>query len=132
MASCCCGESSSCCTVCRISQCSMEQINPDYPSVSSPPDQILRLASSANIIEIPFDRLSLRFYHQMLQEYFVARQPIKRNPFDLADLWSWPCLEKDMPLWEPPDLNTDLLPPPPKLGGKRLLYCRVSKIGGGF
>ena len=92
MASCCCGESSSCYTVCRISQCSMEQINPDYPSVFSPTNQILRLASSANIIEMPFDRLSLRFYHQMLQEYFVARQPIKRNPSDLADVWSLPCL----------------------------------------
>ena len=91
MASCC------CCTVCRISQCSMEQTNPDYPSVSSPTDQILRLASSADIIEMPFDRPFLRFYHQMLQEYFAARQPIKRNPSDLADIWSLPCLENDMP-----------------------------------
>lgn len=92
------------------------EINPDYPAVPSPPDQILNLAASANILEMPSDRSSVRFYHQLLQEYFAARQLLKRDPAGLANLWEWPWPEEDMPTWERPEKNYDPLPPPPPTG----------------
>ncbi|GAB4452570.1 MAG: hypothetical protein Kow0031_34990 [Anaerolineae bacterium] len=42
------------------------------------PDRILTLAAGANIIELPVDRGSVRFYHQLLQEYFSARELLRR------------------------------------------------------
>jgi hypothetical protein len=49
------------------------QTDPNWPPRPSPPDQVLKLAADANIIEMPVDRSSVRFYHQLLQEYFTAR-----------------------------------------------------------
>jgi len=50
------------------------QLDPGWPPVPSPPDRVLRLAASARIVEMPVDRSSMCFYHQLLQEYFAARE----------------------------------------------------------
>jgi hypothetical protein len=72
-----------------------EQGQPDlnWPPVSSPPDQLLKLAASGHIIEMTADHSSLRFYHRLLQEYFSAYEMLKRDPDALSDLWRWPWLE---------------------------------------
>jgi formylglycine-generating enzyme required for sulfatase activity len=92
------------------------QLDPDWPPVPSPPDQVLKLAASANIIEMPVDRSTVRFYHQLLQEYFAARQLLKQDPASLTERWRWPWLETEMPLWVRPEDNYDPLPPPPPTG----------------
>jgi formylglycine-generating enzyme required for sulfatase activity/class 3 adenylate cyclase len=91
-------------------------LDPNWPSQPTPPDQVLSLAASAKIIEMPVDRLTVRFYHQLLQEYFAAHQLIKQDPAKLADLWRWPWLETEMPLWVRPENNYEPLPPPPTTG----------------
>ncbi len=92
------------------------QLDPNWPSQSADPDQILGLAVNANIIEMPVDRLTVRFYHQMLQEYFAANQMLKQDPENLVNLWSWPWFESKMPLWIRPENNYEPLPPPPTTG----------------
>jgi formylglycine-generating enzyme required for sulfatase activity len=92
------------------------QTHPGWPARPAPPERVLRLAASANIIELPVDRSSVRFYHQLLQEYFSAWQMLRQNPASLAEYWRWPWLEADMPLWERPEDNYDPLPPPPPTG----------------
>jgi formylglycine-generating enzyme required for sulfatase activity/class 3 adenylate cyclase len=92
------------------------QLDPNWPSQSAPPDQVLSLAASAKIIEMPVDRLTVRFYHQLLQEYFAAHQMLKQDPVNLKGLWRWPWLETEMPLWVRPENNYDPLPPPPPTG----------------
>ena len=89
------------------------QPDPNWPPVASPAEQVLNLAASAHIIEMTGDRSALRFYHQLLQEYFAACEMLKRDPGTLSDLWRWPWLEKEMPLWVRPEKNYDPLPPPP-------------------
>ena len=92
------------------------QLDPNWPSQPAPPDQILSLAANAKIIEMPVERLTVRFYHQLLQEYFAAHQMLKQDPTNLADLWRWPWLEIEMPLWVRPESNYEPLPPPPSKG----------------
>ncbi|MBI1877073.1 MAG: hypothetical protein HYR94_02350, partial [Chloroflexi bacterium] len=87
------------------------QLDPAWPPVPAPPEQVLKLAASAHIIEMPVDRSSVRFYHQLLQEYFAAREMLKRNPASLTGLWRWPWLETEMPKWV--RSNAPLLSPPP-------------------
>jgi formylglycine-generating enzyme required for sulfatase activity len=41
---------------------------------------------------------------------------LKKDPVKLADLWRWPWLEKEMPLWDRPENNYEPLPPPPSTG----------------
>jgi formylglycine-generating enzyme required for sulfatase activity len=98
-----------------------ERVQPDplWPPRPAPPDQVLTLAASAHLIELPVDRSSMRFYHQLLQEYFAAQQLLKRLSTDLTGLeklWRWPWLETEMPLWVRPEGNHDPLPPPPPTG----------------
>jgi energy-coupling factor transporter ATP-binding protein EcfA2 len=81
----------------------MVQPDPKWPPRPSPPDQVLKLAASANIIEMTGDRSALRFYHQLLQEYFAAREMLGRSPEKMAHLWRWPWLEKEMPKWVRPE-----------------------------
>ncbi len=94
---------------------SQVQPDPKWPPRPAPADQVLKLAASANIIEMPVDRSTVRFYHQLLQEYFAARHMLKQQPSQLTDLWRWPWLEREMPPvgkrgdWDP-------LPPPPPTG----------------
>jgi formylglycine-generating enzyme required for sulfatase activity/class 3 adenylate cyclase len=92
------------------------QLNPNWPSQSAPPDQVLSLAANAHIVEMPVDRLTVRFYHQLLQEYFAAHQMLKQDPATLAELWRGPWLENEMPVWSRPENNFDPLPPPPPTG----------------
>jgi hypothetical protein len=92
------------------------QRDPNWPSQPAPPSQVLSLAANANIIEMPVDRLTVRFYHQLLQEYLAAQQMLRRVPAKLADLWRWPWLETEMPLWLRPENNHEQLPPPPTTG----------------
>jgi formylglycine-generating enzyme required for sulfatase activity len=92
------------------------QVDPNWPSPPAPPDQVLSLAASAKIIEMPVDRLTVRFYHQLLQEYFAAHQMLKQDPTNLADLWRWPWLETEIPLWVRPEGNYEPLPSPPPTG----------------
>jgi formylglycine-generating enzyme required for sulfatase activity len=88
------------------------QPDPKWPPRPSPPDQVLKLAASANIIEMTGDRSALRFYHQLLQEYFAAREMLGRSREKMAHLWRWPWLEKEMPRWMRPEGNWDPPPPP--------------------
>jgi formylglycine-generating enzyme required for sulfatase activity len=100
------------------------QVQPDprWPPLPAPPDQVLTLAASANIIEMPVDRSTVRFYHQLLQEYFAARDLLKRGKPDLSGfqnltgLWTWPWLESEMPPVEPAEDSWEPLPPPPPTG----------------
>ena len=92
------------------------KIDPNWPPQAAPPDEVLSLAASAKIIEMPIDRTTVRFYHQLLQEYFAANQMLKLDPANLAHLWCWPWLEKEMPLWVRPESNYEPLPPPPTTG----------------
>jgi hypothetical protein len=52
----------------------------------SPPPRLLKLAAFAGIIEMTGDRSALRFYHCLLQEYFAAREVLRRNPDNMIDL----------------------------------------------
>jgi formylglycine-generating enzyme required for sulfatase activity len=91
------------------------QTHPRWPPRPAPPDQVLSLAAGAHIIEMPVDRSSVRFYHQLLQEYFAAREMLKRDPEGLVELWRWPWLETDIP---PVGKRVPFapLPPPPPTG----------------
>jgi predicted NACHT family NTPase len=84
-----------------------EQVQPDpnWPPVPSPPDQVLDQAASAHIIEMTGDKSSLRFYHQLLQEYYAAWEMLKREPDGLEKMWRWPWLEEEMPKWIRPEDN---------------------------
>jgi formylglycine-generating enzyme required for sulfatase activity len=92
------------------------QLDPNWPSQPAPPNQVLSLAANAHIVEMPVDRLNVRFYHQLLQEYFAAHRMLKQDPATLADLWRWPWLETEMPAWTRPENNFEPLPPPPPTG----------------
>ncbi len=101
------------------------QLDPNWPPQPSPPDAVLSLAASAKIIEMPIDRKTVRFYHQLLQEYFAAHQMLKQEPASLADLWRWPWLETEMPLWIRPENNFEPLPPPPTTGWEETTVLAV-------
>lgn len=101
------------------------QPDPNWPPVAAPADQVLELAASASLIEMPVDRSSVRFYHQLLQEYFAASELLRRlelagwsgfsqlSGLDANALWRWPWLESEMPPWERPEESWEPLPPPP-------------------
>jgi formylglycine-generating enzyme required for sulfatase activity len=94
-----------------------EMIKPKTRLIPAPSlDEVLTLAAGAHIVELPGDRSSVRFDHQLLQEYFAACQMLKEEPGTLTKYWRWPWLETDMPLWVRPKGNYDLLPPPPQTG----------------
>jgi formylglycine-generating enzyme required for sulfatase activity/class 3 adenylate cyclase len=92
------------------------QLDANWPPQPAPPNQVLSLAANAKIIEMPVDRLTVRFYHQLLQEYFAAHQMLKQEPASLTHLWRWPWLDTEMPLWVRPESNYEPLPPPPQTG----------------
>jgi formylglycine-generating enzyme required for sulfatase activity len=96
-----------------------KQVQPDpkWPPVAISADQVLNLAASAHIIEMTGDRSSLRFYHQLLQEYYAGREMLKRDPATLVEKWRWPWLEIEMPKWVRAEHNwADPLPLPPLTG----------------
>lgn len=91
--------------------------HPAYsPDPIPSPEHLLTLAASANIIEVPPDRSTVRFYHQLLQEYFAAHYLIQQNSEALHELWYWPWLESETALWQRPPNNIDPLPPPKTTG----------------
>jgi formylglycine-generating enzyme required for sulfatase activity/class 3 adenylate cyclase len=92
------------------------QLDPNWPPQPAPPNLVLSLAANAKIIEMPVDRSTVRFYHQLLQEYFAAHQMLKHDPAKLTHLWRWPWLDTEMPLWIRPESNYEPLPPPPQTG----------------
>ncbi len=92
------------------------KLRDNWTAVPAPPGRVLDLAASAHIIEMSADRRSLRFYHQLLQEYFAARRMLRRDTSLLEDKWRWPWREEEMPPWTRPDDNYDPLPPPPPTG----------------
>ncbi len=92
------------------------QLDPHWPAQPVPIDQVLSLAANAHIVEMSIDRLTVRFYHQLLQEYFAAHQMLKQDPATLSDLWCGPWLETEMPVWVRPENNYEPLPPPPSTG----------------
>ena len=92
------------------------QLDPNWPAEETPPDRVLDLAADANIIEMPVDRQTVRFYHQLLQEYFAARKMLTQEPASLAAFWRAPRLEAEMPAWSRPENNYEPLPPPPGTG----------------
>ena len=91
------------------------QPDPQWPPVPAPPDRVLVLAASANIIEMPPDRSSVRFYHQLLQEYFAARSMLRHDLSSLHELWRWPWRREEMPQVGQRG-EFDPLPPPPPTG----------------
>jgi formylglycine-generating enzyme required for sulfatase activity/class 3 adenylate cyclase len=92
------------------------QLDPSWPPQETPAEQVLDLAANANIVEMPVDRESVRFYHQLLQEYFAAVRMQKLDPAELHELWRGAWLESEMPAWTRPENNYDPLPPPPPTG----------------
>jgi formylglycine-generating enzyme required for sulfatase activity len=65
---------------------------------------------------MPVERQTVRFCHQLLQEYFAARQMRREDPAGLSTLWRLPWLESEMPVWHRPENNYDPLPSPPQTG----------------
>ncbi|MCP4358682.1 MAG: SUMF1/EgtB/PvdO family nonheme iron enzyme [Chloroflexi bacterium] len=92
------------------------QTDPNWLPRPSPPEQILTLAANAKLIEMPVDRSSVRFYHQLLQEYFAARQLLHCEADDLDGFWRWPWLKSEMPPLVRSGDKLEPLPPPPATG----------------
>jgi formylglycine-generating enzyme required for sulfatase activity len=104
------------------------QIDPRWPPVPAPPDKILELAANANIIEMPSDRSNVRFYHQLLQEYFAAQSLLKRDFASLGELWRWPWRREEMPAVG--ERGTyDPLPPPPTTGWEETVVLAAELAG---
>jgi formylglycine-generating enzyme required for sulfatase activity/DNA-binding winged helix-turn-helix (wHTH) protein len=81
-----------------------------------PAEEFLTTAASAKLIEMPVDRTTVRFYHQLLQEFFAAQRMLRLESTQLAELWRVPMLEGEIPAWVRPDNNFEPLPPPPSTG----------------
>jgi class 3 adenylate cyclase len=101
------------------------QLDPNWPPRPAPPDRVLSLAAGANIVEMPIDRSSVRFYHQLLQEYFAACRMLKKDPADLSEHWRWAWSEAEMPLWPRSANNHEPLPPPPTTGWEETTILAV-------
>jgi formylglycine-generating enzyme required for sulfatase activity len=104
-------------------------ISPGWPEQPCAPDQLLAFAASANIVEMPADRKTVRFYHQLLQEYFAAQHMLQLDPPQLSALWQGPWLEAEMPAWVRPRNNFEPLPPPPSTGWEEttVLACGLAR-----
>ena len=106
------------------------EVSPGWPLQPCSPDQLLQFATSAKIIEMPVDRRTLRFYHQLLQEFFAAQRMLKLDVAQLSELWRWPWLEDEMPLWTRPENNYEPLPPPPPTGWEETTILAAGLAGG--
>jgi formylglycine-generating enzyme required for sulfatase activity len=105
------------------------EVTPGWPPQPCPPDQLLALASRAKILEMPVDRKTVRFYHQLLQEFFAAQRLIKLDAEELGRLWRWPWLDAEMPSWSRPENNFEPLPPPPPTGWEETTILGVQLAG---
>jgi len=92
------------------------EVGRGWPPQPCHPDHVLSFAASAKILEMPVDRKTLRFHHQLLQEFFAAQQMLRLDPSQLSDLWRWPWREGELPRWIRPENNYEPLPPPPSTG----------------
>jgi formylglycine-generating enzyme required for sulfatase activity len=84
--------------------------------VGTPPEAVLRLGCAATLLEETAQG-QVRFYHHLMQEYFAARELLRRFDAgeDVQALWKAPRLEREMPAPEGQD-EWDPLPPPPSTG----------------
>jgi formylglycine-generating enzyme required for sulfatase activity/DNA-binding winged helix-turn-helix (wHTH) protein len=92
------------------------EMTPGWPPLACPPDDVLGAASDANVIEISPDRRTVRFQHQLLQEFFAAKEMLKQDPEKLSSLWQWPSRDGEMLDWRRPENNFEPLPGPPQTG----------------
>jgi formylglycine-generating enzyme required for sulfatase activity len=92
------------------------QVRAGGREVETPPEAVLQLGCAATLLEqTAHDQV--RFYHHLMQEYFAARETLRRFDAgeDVQALWKALRLERDMPApqgqgeWDP-------LPPPPPTG----------------
>ncbi len=104
------------------------QPDPGWPPEDAPSERVLRLANSAKIIEMPADRMTVRFRHQLLQEYFAARCMLKKDPVTLLPCWRVPRLEAEMPSWRRPANNYEPLPPPTPTGWEETTILAAAMI----
>jgi formylglycine-generating enzyme required for sulfatase activity/class 3 adenylate cyclase len=106
------------------------QPDPNWPAIATPPDRVFDLAASANILEMPVDRATVRFYHQLLQEFFAARHLLRQDAATLAALWRAPRTEAEMPAWSRPENNFEPLPPPPPTGWEETTILAAAMSAG--
>jgi formylglycine-generating enzyme required for sulfatase activity/DNA-binding winged helix-turn-helix (wHTH) protein len=92
------------------------EITPGWPALACLPDDVLGAASDANVIEISPDRRTVRFQHQLLQEFFAAKEMLKQDPEKLSSLWQWPSRDGEMLDWRRPENNFEPLPGPSQTG----------------
>lgn len=97
-----------------------EQVNVDH-------DALLRFGRGASIFD-PATLPDIRFYHHLLQEYFAARELLRRfnSGEDLSAFWKTPRTKDEMP---PADVGDwDPLPEPPTTGWEvtTVLACGLS------
>ena len=101
--------------------CKGEEI--DIPSAD-----LLRFARAAVILD-PAVEPEVRFYHQLLQEYFAARELLRRFEAgeDVQPLWQAPRRQDEMPAAQVGEW--DALPEPPSTGWEvtTLLACGLSQ-----
>ncbi len=85
--------------------------------VETEPEAVLHLGCAATLLEEDTLEGRVRFYHHLVQEYFAARELLRRfgTGEDLRSLWQVPWQARQMP--EPADRGEwDPLPPPPPTG----------------
>jgi formylglycine-generating enzyme required for sulfatase activity len=90
-------------------------------------DAVLRFGRGASILD-PATVPDIRFYHHLLQEYFAARELLRRfnSGKDLSAFWKTPRTQEEMP---PADIGEwDPLPEPPTTGWEvtTILACGLS------
>jgi formylglycine-generating enzyme required for sulfatase activity len=91
------------------------------------PNAVLRFGRGASILD-PATLPDVRFYHHLLQEYFAARELLRRfnSGEDLSAFWKTPRTKDEMPAIEVGDW--DPLPEPPSTGWEvtTILACGLS------
>ena len=91
------------------------------------PDAVLRFGRGATIFD-PATLPDVRFYHHLLQEYFAARELLRRfnTGEDLSAFWKTPRAKDEMPPAKVGDW--DPLPEPPSTGWEvtTILACGLS------
>ncbi len=90
--------------------------------------ELFRLARAATLLDPGQTRTSVRFYHQLIQEYFAARELLRRfdSAEDLGRLWRAKRSVEEMP---PASVGEwDALPEPPGTGWEEttILACGLA------
>ncbi|MDY7077917.1 MAG: SUMF1/EgtB/PvdO family nonheme iron enzyme [Chloroflexota bacterium] len=94
--------------------------------VQTNPQTVLRLGCAATLLEETLEG-QVRFYHHLIQEYFAARELLRRfdSGEDLQTLWKAPWWVREMP--EPAGRGEwDPLPPPPSTGWEETTIMAAS------